>query len=130
MRIDGLGDTLGALNGWKDAGPLGEAIEAGTKVIEAGARQRCQSSEVADTILVRPINSKKEGYVAWNTVVRHPRGAIEEFGSGPREGQRGPHNFPARPYLRPTADEDQTLIDAEVKAVLGGKFDTKLRRNR
>lgn len=130
MRIDGLGSTLDSLNGWKDSEPLAVAIEAGTKVIEAGARRRCQSSEVAETILVRPINSKKQDYVAWNTVVRHPRGAIEEFGSGPREGQRGPHNFPARPYLRPTADEDQTEIDAEVKAVLGDHFDTKLRKNR
>lgn len=130
MGIEGLDGVLGDLEGWKDAEPLAAAIEAGSKVIETGARERCQSSTVAETIITRPVNSKKDGYVAWTTNARHERAAIEEFGSGPREGQRGPHNFPARPFLRSTADEDKPDIDSEVKAVLGQAFDTKLRARR
>lgn len=130
MGIEGLGGVLDSLNGWKDAGPLGEAIEAGAAVIESGAKSRCKSSAVREVIQTRPVNSKKEGYVAFTTNARHERAAIEEFGSGAREGRRGPHNFPARPFLRSTADEDKPQIDSKVKEVLGGQFDTKLRKRR
>lgn len=130
MGIEGLGNVLDSLTGWKDADVLSEAIEAGAGVIESGAKSRCKSSSVREVISTRPVNSKREGYVAFTTNARHERAAIEEFGSGPREGQRGPHNFPARPFLRSTADEDKPQIDSKVKEILGSKFDTKLRQRR
>lgn len=98
---------------------IAEAIDAAADVILAGAKERCQSSKVSQKIKKARSKTKRD-IIVFNVSVRDERAAVEEFGSGPRQGLQGPHNFPARSYMRRTADEDWRKAGAVVEERLGG----------
>lgn len=94
-----------------------QAVRAAGAIIEPDAKRRVKSSTVRDRIRSRSVPTRRPGRAVRSVEVRHERGPIEEFGSGARRGKRGPHNFPARPYLRPAFDENEEAIKKEIGAV-------------
>lgn len=117
MGVTGVADLIGQLRDVLPEETMDPALQKGAEVIRRRAVQACQSREVAQTIHV------EHGDKGWDVVADHPRARIEEFGSGPREGLQGPHNFPARSYLRRARDEGAEeaygVVAEELKKAMG-----------
>lgn len=123
-------NVLGALEVGKALGELANAekhvmdslMEAGEVVYEE-ARANCKSSSVREAIQRPKVDEESRlGRPAVVIRVEHERAAVEEFGTGPREGQEGPHNFPARSFMRKAGDESRGKVLDKITGGLEQRF--------
>lgn len=126
-------NVLGHLEAIKELSELANAdehmlaslMDAG-QVVYDEARANCKSSAVRAAIQEpREDETSRIGRKAVVIRVEHERAAVEEFGTGPREGQEGPHNFPARPFMRKAADESRGKALSKIEGGLESRFKGK-----
>lgn len=119
MPVLGLEAIKGALDGSSHLDEMDKAVGDAATLFAEFARFRCGSTTVAGDIKERKVKSDRKDKVTWVVESKNERAAVEEFGTGPREGKQGPHNFPMRSYMRATADEDKPQLSAKVQETLG-----------
>lgn len=100
------------------------AVMAGAQVVYDAAKAKCKSTSVSAAIR-EPVKDETSKRPAAVVSVTHARAAVEEFGTGPRAGARGPHNTAARPFMRPAADEHKPKVLNEIVGKLKGSFEAK-----
>lgn len=101
-------------------GHMHDALKKGAEVIRDDAKRRSKSTTVADSIKERKDEKESTpGHPVREIYTDDERAGVEEFGTGPRAGLQGPHNFPARPAMRPAADENHGPVTKAIEDVLG-----------
>ena len=123
--FDGLTTKLAMLADLKSVdADVQASLEEAAEIVYESAKSKCKSASVRDAIQ-EPKKDDTSKRPAMVIRVEHERAAVEEFGTGPRTGARGPHNFPARPFMRPAADENKPQVLNSIVEQLKTKFEAK-----